>query len=167
MRVTKLTNASKKALSLARWDKCDEQIVKSGKWYLTPNGYLRGRINGERRPVFFHRIVMGSPAGKNIDHINGDKLDNRRSNLRVCTVSQNQMNAKKTRIGKTASAFKGVDWVQRNTINPWRAKIKMNGKQVHLGCFSNELLAAIAYDKKAKELFGEFARPNFPEGSAR
>jgi hypothetical protein len=91
-----------------------------------------------------------------VDHINGDTLDNRRANLRVCTKSENNRNRRK--LHPTTSRFKGV---YKNT-KPWIALIECNGKQFVLGRFASEEEAALAYDKAAKEHFGSFARLNFP-----
>ena len=88
----------------------------------------------------------------------GDGLDNRRCNLRVCTRSQNNMNERPR--GGT-SEFKGVSW--DNAISKWRPRIKHNGKQCYLGIFTDEIDAALAYDEAARIYFGPFARANFPQ----
>ena len=90
-----------------------------------------------------------------IDHINGNGLDYRKCNLRVCTHQQNLQNQ---RIQKGVSKFKGVCW--HKASQKWMAKIKHNYKTIYLGVFNNEIDAAKSYNKKAKELFGEFARLN-------
>lgn len=92
-----------------------------------------------------------------VDHINGDTLDNRRSNLRLCTVSGNNHNRMKSK--NNTSGYKGVSWLKQN--QKWRAYIKVNSKDKHLGCYLDKEDAARAYDKAAKEYFGEFARLNF------
>ncbi len=102
-------------------------------------------------------FILDVPNGIIVDHINGDTLDNRKSNLRVVTKSQNAQNSRKpVRAKGTTSKYKGVNWDK--TRNCWRASIQMS-----LGRFSSELEAAKAYDKKAKELFGDFARLNISE----
>ncbi len=90
------------------------------------------------------------------DHINGDGLDNRRSNLRIASPSQNVMNQKKRT--KTSSKFKGC-YLEKST-NKWVARITVNYKNIIIGRFKDELKASFAYDEKAKELFGEFAKLN-------
>jgi len=104
-----------------------------------------------------HRVIMGEPLNKCIDHINGNALDNRWNNLRICSHSQNIRN-QKPQIGKT-SKYKGV-FLDKRT-NKWGVKIKVNMKKIHLGQFCNELEAAKVYDKAARKYFGEFARTNF------
>lgn len=94
-----------------------------------------------------------------VDHVNGNGLDNRRCNLRVCTPQQNAFNSKPVRGSR--SKFKGVKY---NTAckNKWTARIRINGKQVDIGRFETEEEAARAYDKVAKEVQGDFAWLNFP-----
>lgn len=97
-----------------------------------------------------------------IDHINGNGLDNRRSNLRVASVQQNAWNQKARTPDKCASPYKGV-WYAKDgkRRKRWCSKIKANGKRYHLGYFATDVEAALAYDAAAKERFGEFARLNF------
>ena len=90
-----------------------------------------------------------------VDHIDRNPLNNHRINLRICTKAQNQQNCKGR--GGT-SKYKGVCWEKRR--KKWRATIKNNGKQVHIGEFCDEKEAAKAYNKKALEFFGEFSRLN-------
>ena len=103
-----------------------------------------------------HREIINAPAGMQIDHINGNGLDNRKANLRLCNNAQNQQNRRKR--SRATSLFKGVGWHD----NRWRARITVNGKQIEIGRFKSEFLAAEAYDQKAIELFSEFANLNFP-----
>lgn len=130
--------------------------MKNQKW--------KGKI------IRMHRLIMESSLVKplkikgDIDHKNGNGLDNRKTNLRLCTGSQNNANSsKQENYGgrKTTSIYKGVYW--KKDCKKWCAKIMFNRKSIHLGCFSNEICAAKAYDKQSKELSGEFARLNFKE----
>lgn len=114
-------------------------------------------IDGNRRHLRLHRLIMNAPPGMDVDHIDGDGLNNRKSNLRICTRSQNLQNQKPR--GGT-SAYKGVCWCK--TVNLWRAYIRKDGKRSYIGYFKDEMKAASAYDRTAKSLFGEFARVNFP-----
>ena len=106
-----------------------------------------------------HRVIMDAPKGMHVDHINGNGLDNRRENLRLCTNSQNHMNRKTHR--DSSSKYKGVSWNKRNS--KWQAYIGSGIKRKNLGYFASESDAAKAYDIKAKECFGEFARLNLGE----
>ncbi|GAG04996.1 unnamed protein product [marine sediment metagenome] len=109
--------------------------------------------------VSMHRVIMRTPKGMMCDHRNHNGLDNRKSNLRLCTSAQNQYN-KRPKKGCT-SRYKGV--VLRSDCKRWRAKIGFKSKRIHIGDFDNQMEAAMAYDDKAIELFGEFAWLNFPE----
>jgi len=103
-----------------------------------------------------HRFLMQPPPGMQIDHINGDGLDNRRCNLRLATNTQNRRNGKAHSDG--TSRFKGVCWDKFR--GRWRADITFENRSIHLGRFHSETDAAIAYDAAARDLFGEFARLN-------
>lgn len=110
-----------------------------------------------RQTLYLHREIMHPPEDMQIDHINGDALDNRRENLRVCTCSQNGQGFKRKIVGVT-STFRGVSWFKRD--QNWKAQIMLNGHKRHIGYFNGEEDAARAYNKAAKELFGEFAQMN-------
>jgi hypothetical protein len=105
-----------------------------------------------------HRQIANPPDGKEVDHINGVTLDNRRENLRVCSHSQNMHN-RRLRQKNNKSGYKGVHWLART--KRWVAEIRVNGKSRHLGYFTEKTDAARAYDTAAAECFGEFAHLNF------
>ncbi len=113
-------------------------------------------------PMAMHRLILNAPKGLVVDHIDHNGLNNRKSNLRLCTNRQNQQNRRPTR--GSNSRYKGVHWC--NTHRKFRARITHNGERLHLGYFDSEIDAAKAYDKKARELFGEFAYLNFPAESS-
>lgn len=125
---------------------------KNGKWYAH-------RSNGEKNPtVHMHREIMGAKEGEQVDHWNGNGLDNRRENLRLCS---NQQNSQNRGLGRNSSTgFKGVTWHKGR--EKYRAYIKVNGRQIHIGYYKTSIEAAQAYDGRAVELFGRFARINLP-----
>jgi len=106
-----------------------------------------------------HREMMNAPAGMLVDHRNGDNLDNRRSNLRLATPTENSCNRRKKTGG--SSRYKGVTFNRRS--GKWFARIRIHGKCIFLGTFESEVEAARAYDAAAKKYHGEFACLNFPE----
>lgn len=135
------------------------------KWHThenPPGVYARrtiaGRL-GRSRIEFMHHAVLGVPSSVQVDHVNGNGLDNRRENLRIASHAQNQANR---RLGKNnTSGFKGVYWHRGH--GRWRAAIKVSGRKIVLGHFITPEAAARAYDKAALEHFGAYARINFPE----
>ena len=117
---------------------------------------INGYHDGIYRPLHMHRLILNAPKGLFVDHINGNGLDNRRCNLRLCTASQNQANRRRLPTNKT-----GHRGVCRVGVK-WQAGIKKDGRSRHLGWFATAEEAGRAYDAAAKELFGEFAQLNFP-----
>jgi hypothetical protein len=108
--------------------------------------------------IYLHREAMGVILQKDllIDHIDGNGLNNQKSNLRICKPNENQGNRRK--ISKCSSIYKGVFF--NNRYQFWQAHIKKDGKRIYIGKFSNEVDAAIAYNEQAKIVFGEFANIN-------
>lgn len=129
--------------------------------------YVCGRRISDKKSVKMHRIIMNCPDGYVVDHIDGDGLNNRKRNLRVCTIAENNYN-KKGNISST-SKYRGVSLcidkcVKKSgksyTYYKWKSQITKDGKFYLLGRFLSEKDAAIAYNKKAIELYGEFAYLN-------
>lgn len=129
---------------------------------ITKWGCYAGRdvSKGGKKTILMHREILNVPKGQQVDHINHDGLDNRKCNLRICTNSQNQHNQRPRVSG--SSKYKGVSW--RKDVQKWYARIKHNGKLVHLGGYDNEDDAARVYNEKATEYYGEYACLNDIEG---
>lgn len=129
-------------------------LVSKYRWYIH-NGYALtdNMVDGKRTRTRMHRMIFGNKVGKYTDHKNGNKLDNRLQNLRICTNAQNMRNipAKK----QNTSGFKGVTW-QKDCLR-WKAQIKFNYKNIHIGVFKLKTDAALAYNQAAKKYFGKFA----------
>lgn len=138
-------------------DEADFEWLNQWKWSYSSSGYAYRHQYGMGRiiTIRMHRLIMSTPDKMETDHINGNKLDNRRANLRICTKSKNNMNRKST-VG--SSKYKGVCW-DKNKCK-WLTRIKINGKQIFVGRFANESEAAKAYNEMAKKLFKDFARLN-------
>lgn len=124
------------------------------------------RPDGGHAVELMHRLVISAPAGVEVDHrehyaIDARLIDNRHSNLRLCTTIQNSGNRRPNANG--TSRYKGV---VSTPGGKWSARIRINGKKTYLGTFTDELAAARAYDDAALEHFGEFARPNLPDLTA-
>lgn len=141
----------------------DFERLSNMKWYYVGGTHKYAATKpwrkGRQETIYMHRLVAGTPAGLQTDHINGDTFDNRRENLRVCSVSQNQANKKK-QVQKAAasSKYKGVSW--NSFSGKWQAYLFDGDKQKFLGRFPTQNVAALIYNMHAKALFGDFARLN-------
>ncbi len=115
----------------------------------------------EAQTIYLHRVILGLPPGRapQVDHIDGDGLNNLEDNLRLATPSQNLANMPPRR--GTTSAFKGVS-LGGSRIYPWVAYISVKGRTRRIGGYATEIEAAVAYDEAARELHGPFAWVNFP-----
>lgn len=107
--------------------------------------------------LYLRRVIMALP-NSDIDHIDGNSLNNQRSNLRLATKAENARNRKPN--CKSSSKYRGVSWDKDS--GKWRVRIRIDGKLLHLGFFICEICAARAYDSHAKHYYGDFARPNLP-----
>ena len=164
------------------YDAEDEDKVSAHKWSVVPKStireynqfYVMASIphpdgNKRKTTIRLHRLIMDTPIGMETDHINGNGLDNRKSNLRVCTKSENQRN-RGAHVNNT-SGYKGVVYMKKSKRmknpykKPWRARIgsEGRGKKLNIGHYATKEEAARAYDAKAKELHGEYAYLNFSD----
>jgi uncharacterized protein (DUF1330 family) len=135
----------------------DAERVSRHTWHAAAHGYAATRLrdkNGEL--MYLHRYVLNAPNGKYVDHVNLDKLDNRKANLRLCTNSQNHANKPK-RKGETLSRYKGVTLAKNGRV--WQMQLQWNGQRF-VKRFKSENDAARYYNEKALELWGSFALPN-------
>ncbi|MHC4659150.1 MAG: HNH endonuclease [Planctomycetota bacterium] len=126
--------------------KCYAQRTGSGK-------------KGRNITVIMHREILKVPKGIYVDHINHNPLDNRKANLRAATAGQSCQNRRKCTTRITQSKYKGLVW--RANRKRWEVRLRANNKIRFLGSFENEIDAARAYDRAAKEYHGEFASLNF------
>ena len=135
----------------------DYEQLKQFTWHAIKRRYCcyayRSR-NGKEMSM--HRIIMDPPKNMEVDHINGNGLDNRRANLRVCTHQQNIRNQRVQK--KNVTGYKGVGVVKRT--GKYKAYIKVNGNKLHLKCWNTAIEAAMAYNEAASLYFGSFARLN-------
>ena len=145
---------------IALVDDIDYERLSYYKWkahqdHGRPTYYAMANIKNKR--ISMHSLIIPVPKGKQTHHINHDGCDNRRCNLEIVTVAQNQWNQQK-QIRKTSSQYKGVSWHIRD--KRWRAKIKLHGIYYWLGYFKSEEEAAIAYNWAAIQKYGKFANLN-------
>lgn len=160
-----------KLLSLTRGkfatvDDADFEFLSKWKWRALDTQRVRVSesfyaIRGGRNSVYMHREIakrIGFDESKQVDHMDGDGLNNKRSNLRACTNGENMRNARKT--ANRSSQYKGVHWNKH--AKKWQARIHVL-KTTHLGYFDDEETAAKAYDEAARKHYGSFARLNLAE----
>lgn len=135
-------------------DAADLHLIEGFGWYARRGGrgkwYASATKGGKK--IHLHRLIINAPAEAFVDHINGDSLDNRRSNLRLCDNAQNQWNRRKL---TGASGVRGVVWKARDKI--WEASIMVRGKLHHLGSFSSVETAAQIRREAERKYWGEFA----------
>ncbi len=142
---------------LKRWKWCAVKDPRTNTYYaMTKVRYFAG---DKQHIIMMHRLLLEAKDGDWCDHKNTNGLDNTRGNIRICTPAQNAQNRRIS--SQNTSGYKGVCW--NKARRKWQSKIGVAGKQETVGYFSCLIKAAKAYDARAIELFGEFARPNFPE----
>jgi len=144
-------------------DAADYDALGAFKWHAQThhNTFCAARNaimkNGKRGIVYMHRVIMGEPVGMVVDHIDRNPLNNRRSNLRLCSTAENSRNRVSAK--RSTSQYLGVSRCGKQ----WQAGIRILGKKVNLGVFANGIDAARAYDAAARKHHGEFANPNFKD----
>jgi len=137
----------------------DFELAMQYTWHINTHGYAMANKQCRNKMTRFllHRLVMRAPSDKMVDHINHDRLDNRKSNLRLCSRAENMANQRL--LDANTSGYKGVCWETRT--KKWKVQISVNGITRHLGRFTDKIKAARHYDKHARLLKGEFALCNF------
>ncbi len=142
-------------------DDDDFERLNQKKWHAFKNhngdfyaARAERQVNGTYKTVYMHCEILGVPSGMQCDHKSRNTLDNTRANLRPCTPAENARN-RKNQTG-SRSAYKGVSSFR----NKWKSEITFSGRRFYLGLYASEEEAAMAYNQKALELFGEFASPN-------
>ncbi len=135
-------------------DDQDYERVSQYHWYFN-SGYAKAYYKGKR--IRMHRLILGTPKGLATDHINGNKLDNRRENLRVATTGQNNCNVGLAK--NNTSGYRGI--YREPSTGHWRPFITIRGKMIHFGSFKEKRHAALARDLWALDAYGEFAFTNF------
>ena len=138
----------------------DYEKITRWKWQYINSGYANRVTNkggrGKWVNVLMHRVIIDAPDDMKVDHINGNKLDNRKCNLRLATTTQNCQYKRQAR--NNTSGFKGVTKNSRG--NTWLAHININGKPTYLGSYPDAVTAAFVYNERAEKEFGEFALLN-------
>lgn len=146
---------------IALVSEADLTLILARSWFAKPRSYRKGdntrfyaaSAGPDRRQIIMHRLILRAPDGLVVDHINGDGLDNRRTNLRLCTQRENLLNRKV----RSRSGFRGVT----RTPAGWVARISDDGRKLQLGTFHCPIEAARAYDEAALAHHGAFAMLNF------
>jgi hypothetical protein len=139
-------------------DDGDYEWLSQWRWHAMR---CKNKFYAARKPrekvIFMHRLILGAKPNEQVDHIHGNTLDNRRSEIRLATSLQNRWNRPKPRNNK--SGFIGVSWDKWNSS--WKCQIRIGGQSKHLGAFKSAIEAARAYDDACRAIRGEFAVVNF------
>jgi hypothetical protein len=136
-------------------DEQDKHFLEEYSWKVRTRGYVVARFttNYVTKQICLHRLITNCPSGMVVDHINHNPLDNRRANLRVCTQAENIRNTKLRSDSKTG--YKGVHWSSQ--VSKYKVRIRLNGRNIHLGYFDTPEAGYEAYKAGAKKYHGEFA----------
>lgn len=136
----------------------DYEEISQYRWRLHSNGRHAITYQNSYKGTFMHVMIMNTPGNMDTDHKDGNGLNNIRSNLRICTHSDNVRNRIQ---GRGASGYVGVTWHRQ--ANKWMAQLMVDYKTVYLGLFKTPEEAALKRDEAAREYHGEFGVYNFPE----
>lgn len=140
-------------------DDIDFEKIKKYLWYWLPykkHGYAWAKVN--KKTLLLHRFILNTPKKMVTDHKNGNGLDNRRENIRICTMSENLIY--KGKLINNTTGYKGVYHEKRSKRNPWFVRLMVKGKLYCLGCYKTKTDAALAYNKAALKYHGKFAYLN-------
>jgi len=148
--VAKVSNANINPALTFTIDSDDVHLLEGRWWCISSGGYPKSDIG------YLHRVIAKAQDSQYVDHIDGDGLNNRKSNLRLCNSSENGKNTK--RPSNNRSGYKGVHW--HKGAKMWRAQIRADDKRIHIGYFKDKVDAAIAYNKAALIYHGNFAALN-------
>lgn len=135
-------------------DNLSSQILKNKYCTIVCGDKHYAVTNIKGKTVYLHRLIMKAPAGTVVDHINGDTLDNRKSNLRLCLHKENIRNQRNH--PDKWQKYRGVDFMK--VKNKYRARITVDKKEIHLGVFDTAIEASKVYSKAAKYYFGNFVK---------
>lgn len=136
-------------------DECSKDTVSRYIWHFDGKYAATNTVvNGKRKKIRMHRLLLDAPSGLDIDHINGDRLDNRLTNLRVCTRSQNLRNQGLR--SNNSSGYRGITYYK--PYKKWAAQIYIDGKNKRIGYFDDLASAVDAYNEDAKKYYKNFAR---------
>lgn len=134
----------------------DYKLVSQYRWVITPSGYFVASTGKRDAHVFLHRLIMKPPDGMYVDHIDCNKGNCRKVNLRLCIKKENNRNVGLQK--NNQCGYKGVYWASDR--GKWRAEITVDKKHIHIGSFEPAEMAARAYDEYAIAHFGEYAKTN-------
>lgn len=148
-------------VSQVKWCACWQPSYAGGGKFVA-RGWVGLAGHARKMGIYLHQFILGKQGSQIIDHIDGNPLNNAKSNLRFATRSQNAANTSCVTLSRNQSGFRGVSWAKK--CNMWRADLSVNAKKMWLGYFTDKLEAAKAYNEAARKYHGEFATLNPIEG---